>query len=129
MSSTIWIKLVHIAGDGCRMRLLVVEDDPTVRRLIEVTVRGLGDVVVVGSEQDARLELLGQPDVVLLDLGLPHLRWDLLEEAVQAAARVVVVTGHIEPSVISRALQMGAADVVTKPFRPATLVAAASGDG
>ncbi|MDH3498680.1 MAG: response regulator [Acidimicrobiia bacterium] len=111
------------------MRLLVVEDDPTVRRLIEVTVRGLGDVVVVGSEQDARLELLGQPDVVLLDLGLPHLRWDLLEEAVQAAARVVVVTGHIEPSVISRALQMGAADVVTKPFRPATLVAAASGDG
>ena len=100
------------------MHVLVVEDDPTVRRLIEVTVRDLGTVALAGSEQEALRELEASPDVVVIDLGLPQLRWDLLEAAVAAADRVVVVTGHVEPSVLERARRLGASEVITKPFRP-----------
>lgn len=108
------------------MRVLIVEDDPTVRRLMEVTLRDLGELVVAGTDRDARYELLAKPDVVVLDLGLPHLRWDILRAAT-AASRVVVVTAHIEPSVLARAEELGARDIITKPFRPSALVAAVCG--
>lgn len=106
------------------MRLLIVEDDPTVRRLIEVILRDLGDIAVAGSAEDARLELMAEPDVVVLDLGLPHLRWDVLESALETTRRVVVVTAHIEPAVLARAREIGAHSVMTKPFRPRLLVEA-----
>ena len=102
----------------------MVEDDPTVRRLLEVTLRSLGDVVAVGSERDASLELLAEPDVAVMDLGLPHIRWDLLKQAAEAAGRVVVVTGHVEPVIVDRAYECGASLVLTKPFRPKELIAA-----
>ncbi len=110
------------------MRLLIIEDDPTVRRLLEVTLRDLGDISVAGTDRAARYELMATPDVVVLDLGLPHLRWDILQTAV-ATSRVVVVTAHIEQSVLARATELGAHEVVTKPFRPSDLVEAVLGAG
>jgi CheY-like chemotaxis protein len=95
--------------------------------LLVLTVRALGEVTAVGSERDAKLELLAEPDVVVMDLGLPHIRWDLLEHAAQAAGRVVVVTGHVEPVIVERAYAAGASLVLTKPFRPRELAAAVRG--
>ncbi len=108
--------------------VLVVDDDPTQRRLIQAVLDREGFQVVHAENGDqamARLTHGGGADVVLLDLVMPGMSGiDTLKEARAAGVRTPVVvltaTGGIETVV--KAMQAGAQDFFVKPASPERIV-------
>lgn len=100
--------------------ILVVEDDASLRRSLEVTLKAAGYVAIgVATLSDARrMRAHYKPQAILLDLGLPD--GDGLEfiDAVRADALtpIVVLTARDAEALKVRALDAGADDYVTKPF-------------
>ncbi|RZV41214.1 MAG: response regulator, partial [Acidimicrobiia bacterium] len=90
--------------------VLIVEDSPSVRRLIEVSVRPLG-VRVIAAEDGIRGLAMARseaPDVILLDIGLPGIDgWEVLRELradpETADISVIIVTAHAQPEVAAAA--------------------------
>jgi len=108
--------------------VLIVEDSPSVRRLIEVSVRPLGVKVIAAEDGIRGLEMARRemPDVILLDIGLPGIDgWEVLRELREdpetAEISVIIVTAHAQPEVAAAAEQRGADGFITKPFRPGHL--------
>jgi DNA-binding response OmpR family regulator len=112
-------------------RILVVEDDPGIASGLSRALSGEGYTVdIAGSGMDAlrlAVEEAGtEPDLVLLDLGLPDLDGiELCQRLVDArpAVPVVVLTARTDELDVVLGLDAGAVDYVTKPFRLAELLA------
>ena len=107
--------------------MLVVEDDPSVRRvLVELLQRDGLDVTAVerGAEVEPALSSV-QPEVVVLDLGLPDVNgFDLLRELRGShAVPIIVLSGRSDEADRVLALELGADDYVVKPFLNRELVA------
>ena len=108
--------------------VLIVEDSPSVRRLIEVSIRPLGVTVIEAEDGIEGLDVARQeiPDVILLDIGLPGIDgWEVLRE-LRADTRtadisVIIVTAHAQPEIAAAAERRGADGFITKPFRPREL--------
>ena len=108
--------------------ILVVDDSPTMRRMIMAALRGLGDVgfdqAASGLEAIERLAL-APVDLVVLDLNMPDvhglevLRFVRAHERFRALPVVVLTTRGDEDS-RETALREGATRYLTKPFAPAT---------
>ena len=100
--------------------ILVVEDDASLRRSLELTLKAAGYAAVgVGTLADARrMRAHYKPQAILLDLGLPD--GDGLDfiGAVRAddLTPIVVLTARDAEALKVRALDAGADDYVTKPF-------------
>lgn len=111
-----------------RAKVLVIEDSPSVRRLIEVCLRVL-DVEFLSADEGPRgLELIRSehPDLVVLDIGLPGIDgWEVLRRIRQDPATedllVLILTAHAQPEMADRAAEGGADGFMTKPFRPIDL--------
>ena len=111
--------------------ILVVEDDPTIRAILEMALLGAGyRHVVTAARGDEGLELARsrRPDLVLLDIMLPGLDGlavcrRIRETATLAATRIVMLTARTQNEDIVRGLEAGADDYVTKPFDRAVLLA------
>jgi DNA-binding response OmpR family regulator len=109
--------------------ILAIEDDWTVRTVLEHTLASAGhDVDVAAGIADARQLLSKGPyDVVLLDLNLPDGNGlDLLQEIRTehgTKVSVLVLTGMRQEDAVVRGLELGADDYVTKPFSPPELLA------
>ena len=107
--------------------VLVVEDDPEIGRLLRRNLTELGHVVTIAADgaTGLALALREQPQVVLLDLGLP----DLAGLEVLAMLRgvrsvpVIVITAQDDDRTVVQALDAGADDYLTKPFGLDQLVA------
>jgi two-component system KDP operon response regulator KdpE len=101
-------------------RVLVVDDDPTIRRTLRINLRARGyDVEEVGSGADALSTMEdAPPDLVVLDLGLPDLDGvDVLRRIrSRSSVPVVVLSARQESDDKVEALDEGADDYVTKPF-------------
>ena len=100
------------------MRVLVVDDDPTMIRLARGILRanGYGAVVSVGSAREA-LEAIADADVVLLDHQLPDTSGLDVLDAIRARPNppaVVMVTAHGNESLAAAALRRGADDYLAK---------------
>ena len=110
-----------------KAKILVVEDDKAVRNLITTTLETQNyqyHTAEKGSE--ALLEAVSfQPDVMLLDLGLPDADGlELLRELRQRyGLPVIVVSARTEESEKVAALDSGADDYITKPFGSPELLA------
>lgn len=109
-------------------RVLVIEDSPSVRRLIEVCLRVLDVNVSSAIDGITGLDQIGatDPDVVVLDIGLPGLDgWEVLsrmrENPTSSDVKVLVLTAHAQPEMADRAAEGGADAFMTKPFRPIDL--------
>lgn len=109
-------------------RVLVIEDSPSVRRLIEVCLRVLDVEVTSAADGIAGLEEADatDPDVIVLDIGLPGLDgWEVLSQLrsnpATAEMKVLVLTAHAQPEMADRAAEGGADAFMTKPFRPIDL--------
>jgi DNA-binding response OmpR family regulator len=108
-------------------RVLVVDDDATVR---EVVARYLGDAgyrVDVAADGDAALQTVAgaQPDAVVLDLMLPGSSGLDVCRALRAGPAppaIVMLTALGEEDDRIRGLELGADDYVAKPFSPRELV-------
>ena len=104
-----------------RLRVAVVDDDPSVRRALQ-RILAVQDLNVEGfaSGEDFLDSLLsGRPDCVVLDLHMPGLSGLEVQRRLgqlQAGLPVVIVTGHHEPGMRQRCLTAGAAAYLRKPI-------------
>lgn len=100
-------------------KLLVVDDEPAIRRLLGTGLERAGyHVVEAGSARDAINALqIDKPDAVLLDLGLPDRDGlELVPLVKTAGAALLVVSARDATDQKVTALDLGADDYVTKPF-------------
>jgi diguanylate cyclase (GGDEF)-like protein len=103
-------------------RVLVCDDAPGVRDLMRTLLQRDGDVVVCGEAADGESAIRAaaetSPDVVLLDLGMPHLDGLSALPRICAAApgaKVVVLSGRDAAANEAEALALGAARYLQKP--------------
>jgi len=112
-------------------KILVVEDDSTIRTILGMALDGAGfkNVSMAGRGDDgldaARRE---KPDLVLLDLMLPGLDGFTVARRIRetpelAATRIIMLTARTQSDDIVRGLESGADDYVTKPFDRKVLLA------
>jgi two-component system response regulator PilR (NtrC family) len=113
-------------------RVLVVDDEPGLRHVLEVTFRRQGYAVVAVPGVRAALEALAQNPqpfpLVLTDLVMPDgSGMEVLSAAKQraSATEVIVMTAHSTLEAAIDAMRRGAYDFVTKPFSPAEIAAVA----
>lgn len=114
---------------GVRQRVVVVDDDPIVRRLLRTTLPSESFDVLEASDGDAALRLVDGADasLVVLDWHLPGRTGDevLAESKRRAPALpVLVLTAEQDPAERDRATQLGADVFLTKPFSPSELLGA-----
>jgi len=110
-------------------RILVVDDDPTMIKLIEVNLK-LNDYSVVGttSGEQALSILASEPlDMVVLDIMMPGVDgWEVLKR-IRAGKDtqeipVILVTAKTQDSDVIRGWELGADEYVIKPFNPLLLI-------
>ena len=108
-------------------RILVVDDEPQIGRLLKTSLGARGYEVAVASDGQAALDLAAswRPDLILLDLGLPII--DGLEVCRQVRAwsqvPIIVLTVRDAEQDKVAALDLGADDYLTKPFGTDELLA------
>ena len=112
-------------------KILVVEDDSTIRTILGMALDGAGfkDVEMAGRGDDGLdAARRGKPDLVLLDIMLPGLDGFAVARRIRetpelAATRIIMLTARTQPDDIVRGLEAGADDYVTKPFDRKVLLA------
>jgi DNA-binding response OmpR family regulator len=103
------------------MRVLVVEDDPTVSALLEQALREEGDSAVVERNGNAGIELARSHDfdAIVLDVMLPGLDgFSIARQLRQAGCHtpILMLTARDEDRDVIHGLNVGADDYLTKPF-------------
>ncbi|KAB2961854.1 MAG: response regulator transcription factor [Thermoanaerobaculia bacterium] len=108
-------------------RVLVIDDEPQIRRFLTVALRAEGFDVAEAATGSAGLDELARrgADLVILDLGLPDLDGHEVLERLRSwsSAPVIVLSVRAREAEKVRALDGGADDYVTKPFGVPELVA------
>lgn len=112
-------------------RILIIEDDESIRRLIRMHLRMNGFSEVVGApDGEAGLAAARKlrPDLILLDIMLPGIDGltvcrNLKADPEFAAIPVILLTARGEESDIVLGLELGADDYITKPFSSNVLLA------
>ena len=109
-------------------RILIVDDDADIRLLLRLELGAEGHQIAEAGDGQEALDALAaeRPDVVLLDMMMPVLDgWGVLEALdVQQAPPIVVITALASDGDrhVAELLQLGAIDVIAKPFDPGWLV-------
>lgn len=107
--------------------VLVIDDDPSIRRVLEtgLKARGYRPVTAAGGEAGIGAAAIEQPDVIVLDLGLPDVDGVEVCRRVRSWSTVpiIVLSAHGGEDRKIEALDQGADDFVTKPFSMPELLA------
>lgn len=110
-----------------KQRILVVEDDAAVRNLITTTLETQKyRYLTAGSGESAILEAVSHnPDIVLLDLGLPDMDGVEIIRKIRgwSSMPIIVISARSEDTDKIDALDAGADDYLTKPFSVEELLA------
>lgn len=110
------------------MKILVIEDDPTVRTLVKAVLEHRGNTVSVTDKaaEGESLALENNFDMIILDLRLPDGNgYDVCEKIRQEGVTtpVLVLSAEHETDVKIKILNVGADDYLTKPFNSEELMA------
>jgi DNA-binding response OmpR family regulator len=116
------------AESGKKMKILVVEDDPTVRTLVKAVLEHRGnDVDVAETAEEGQNKALQKLfDMIILDLRLPDGNgYDVCEKIREEGVTtpVLVLSAEHETDVKVKVLNVGADDYLTKPFNSDELMA------
>jgi DNA-binding response OmpR family regulator len=108
-------------------RVLLVEDDPTIREMTRMTLERDGFVVETADDGQSGLDAFDRrpPDIVLLDVMLPGMDGVSVCRRIRAKSVVpiVMLSARTDPIDVVLGLEAGADDYVTKPFEPPILSA------
>lgn len=116
--------------EGARKpRILVIDDDPGIRFILQYALEGRGMEVLMAPDGDEGVAMASQDvDLVLCDMMMPkmgglevcrHLRG---EEATRGIP-IIMLTAKTQEEDLVQAFELGADDYVVKPFSPNELVA------
>ena len=104
-------------------KILIVEDNEDCRELQAIFIRRLGYEVIEADNGAAAIEeaLVGQPDLILMDLGMPKMNGDdaivrLKNLPFTREIPVIICTAYNPSARINRAIVAGAVEVLHKPF-------------
>ncbi len=115
------------AGEDDPARILVMDDDPqTLRHVREILARSGYTTIFATGPDDALNQVESEkPELVLLDLALPGDNgFQLMQDIIDIAdLPVICLAAHERDQDIERALDLGAADYMVKPFSPTELTA------
>jgi two-component system alkaline phosphatase synthesis response regulator PhoP len=107
-------------------KILIVDDQSFIRTLLEFTLERLEDqgvelLVASDGEKALELALREDPELILLDVALPHLDGYEVCERVRASgssAYVIMLTARGQAKDHQRGVDVGADEYITKPFNP-----------
>jgi len=110
-------------------RILYVDDDSDIQELVVFALELAGDLMVVtcGSGRDALTRVVEfGPDLIMLDVMMPDMDGPATLAALRrlpdlGATPVVFMTAKAQTAELSRFLQMGVVDIISKPFNPMEL--------
>lgn len=119
-----------MSGTSGPLTVLVVDDEPPIRRLLKTSFSAHGYHVLEASDGQSALEALklSGVDLIVLDIGLPGVDGFAVIEALRgkgSAIPIVVLSSRDDESGKVKALDLGADDYVTKPFGTEELMARA----
>jgi len=111
------------------VRILIVDDEPDIRRIAALALRKLGGHELFEAEngmEAIELAAAHQPDVILLDVMMPLMDGPttlaaLKQNAATSSIPVIFLTAKAIASEVERFKRLGAVAALTKPFDPMTL--------
>jgi len=108
-------------------KVLIVDDEPDILMLLRVDLEAEGYETTLAADGQTALARIcdERPDIVLLDVMMPVLDgWSVLQELARAEDQtpVVVVSAKASDHDAARALELGAAEYIIKPFDPTDLL-------
>jgi len=108
-------------GKGNPLKVLVVDDEPAIRRFLRTSLTAQGYFVSEAETGNAALDQLRRspPDILVLDLGLPDIDGFAIIERLRGQGMtlpIVVLSSRSDETGKVKALDLGADDYVTKPF-------------
>ena len=110
-----------------RNTILVVDDEPQIRKLLKITLKdeGYKPEECENGAQAVRMSASIKPDLIILDLGLPDMDGKEVIDAVREWSQVPIIVCSVRDAdkEVVDALGRGADDYVTKPFNPDVLIA------
>jgi len=114
-------------SEASKVTVLVIEDDPQIRRFLRATLSSQGYRLLEAptGEEGLALAASHQPDLIILDLGLPDLDGLTIARRVRewSTLPIVVLSARGQERDKIAALDAGADDYVTKPFGVGELMA------
>ena len=121
---------MHMVNDATRPRIVVAEDDPMVMELITTHLELAGFQTFSarnGSDALSRIAHV-RPDGLVLDINMPILDgFQVLERMRMGSANhrppTLVLTARNRPEDVKRAIELGARDFISKPFKDDQLIA------
>lgn len=111
------------------MRILIVDDEPDIRRIASLALRKLGGHELIEAEngmEALKLAAEHRPDCILLDVMMPLMDGPttlaaLKQNAETSSIPVIFLTAKAIASEVERFKRLGAVTALTKPFDPMTL--------
>jgi CheY-like chemotaxis protein len=111
------------------MKVLIIDDEDDIRRIARLSLSRIGHMDVIdaaGGAEGLRLAEEQRPDAILLDVMMPAMDGPATLAALRANPRtsdipVLFLTAKALTAEIERLRELGARDVLTKPFDPVTL--------
>ncbi len=112
-----------LGKEDLRIRLLIVDDEQSIRRLCVTVGEALGFVCLEAESGESALALLEEQPVhmILTDMVMPRMSGlEFLEKVKKLLPRteVALMTGHGSIETAVQAMKLGAYDYITKPFSP-----------
>lgn len=110
-------------------KILIVEDDRKIAMALALRLRAAGQEVIFAYDALTGLDtaIKNQPDLVLLDIGLPAGNGLLVAERIQNLVpkytRIIFLTASRQPGLRDKAMALGAAGFLEKPFEAGELLA------
>lgn len=113
------------------IRVLVVDDQQTMRSLIQSALQQIGfvDIATAGDGEEGLKSLLSRPaQLVISDFNMPKLDGLALLRAIRAheptrKTAFIMLTGRADADLVQRAMQYGVNNYISKPFTAAALKA------
>jgi two-component system alkaline phosphatase synthesis response regulator PhoP len=121
---------LEVEGRAMSQRILVVDDDPAIVKIVRGYLEQAGYEVLTAEDGDRALQIVRheRPDLLVLDVMLPNRDgWEITRsiraDSAHAATPIILLTARVDETDKIVGLELGADDYVTKPFNAREVVA------